>query len=94
MQWKGCKDITCCAETGLLDVKDLRRAEQRLDAAEDDGITLEPFNLVKEREEGRFDESGNYVENKPDEDADPEDAWLASEEGRGYLEHISGDYCQ
>ena len=28
----------------------------------DDGIQLEPFNLSKEREEGYFDASGNYVE--------------------------------
>lgn len=27
-----------------------------------DGIQIEPFNLAKEREEGYFDESGNYVE--------------------------------
>lgn len=28
----------------------------------DDGIAIEPFNLNKEREEGYFDASGNYVE--------------------------------
>jgi len=28
----------------------------------DDGIAIEPFNLDKEREEGYFDASGNYVE--------------------------------
>lgn len=28
----------------------------------DEGVTVEPFNLDKEREEGYFDENGNYVE--------------------------------
>lgn len=28
----------------------------------DDGIQMEPFNLRKEREEGYFDQSGNFVE--------------------------------
>ena len=28
----------------------------------DDGIEIEPFNLDQEREEGYFDESGNFVE--------------------------------
>lgn len=28
----------------------------------DDGIRLEPFNLEQEREEGYFDENGNFVE--------------------------------
>lgn len=28
----------------------------------DDGIQIEPFNLDKEREEGYFDEQGNFVE--------------------------------
>lgn len=28
----------------------------------DDGIQLEPFNLEREREEGYFDEAGNFVE--------------------------------
>lgn len=28
----------------------------------DEGVPLEPFNLEKEREEGYFDENGNYVE--------------------------------
>ena len=67
----------------MLGVTDLKRAEEEMEKAEDDGITLEPFNLVKEREEGSFDDAGNYVENKPDDDdADPQDAWLASDEGQ------------
>lgn len=28
----------------------------------EDGIEIEPFNLNKEREEGYFDENGNFVE--------------------------------
>ena len=72
----------------MLDVKDLKRVEEELELPEDDGIALEPFNLEKEREEGRFDESGNYVENKAEEDADAEDPWLASEEGERLSLHM------
>ena len=39
-------------------------------------MTLEPFNLERERAEGHFDESGHYVENKADESN--RDAWLDS----------------
>ena len=28
----------------------------------EDGIEMEPFNLEREREEGYFDEAGNFVE--------------------------------
>lgn len=28
----------------------------------EDGVQIEPFNLDKEREEGYFDENGNFVE--------------------------------
>lgn len=28
----------------------------------DEGVPLEPFNLEQEREEGYFDDNGNYVE--------------------------------
>jgi CD2 antigen cytoplasmic tail-binding protein 2 len=28
----------------------------------EDGIRIEPFNLEQEREEGYFDENGNFVE--------------------------------
>ena len=79
--------VSFSADTGILDVKDVRRAEEGLAMEEDDGITLEPFNLVKEREEGRFDEAGNYVENKEEEDADAQDAWLASDEGQSCARH-------
>ena len=45
--------------------------------AEEDGIALEPFNLKQERAEGRFDESGHYVEHARD-DAASRDAWFDS----------------
>lgn len=70
------------AETGMLAVDDLEGVEEVLERVEDDGITLEPFNLAKEREEGHFDEGGNYVENREEEDASAQDAWLTSDEGR------------
>jgi CD2 antigen cytoplasmic tail-binding protein 2 len=47
---------------------------------EEDGTKFEPFNLTAEREEGHFDEEGNYVERKEE---DEQDAWLASDAGRG-----------
>lgn len=53
---------------------------------EEDGMTLEPFNLTRERAEGHFDESGHYVEHKAD-DGD-RDAWFDSGE---YLTHNSRD---
>lgn len=34
----------------------------------EDGITIEPFNLNQEREEGYFDAEGNYVEYRLNED--------------------------
>ncbi|CAI8591418.1 unnamed protein product [Vicia faba] len=40
----------------------------------DDGIQIEPFNLDKEREEGYFDASGNFVEYVRDNEI--KDAWL------------------
>ncbi|KAI3815378.1 hypothetical protein L1987_15044 [Smallanthus sonchifolius] len=42
---------------------------------EDDGIQLEPFNLEQEREEGYFDQTGNYVGYFTN---DIKDAWLDS----------------
>lgn len=35
---------------------------------EDEGVTIEPFNLKQEREEGYFDADGNYVEYRNDND--------------------------
>ncbi|KNA16993.1 hypothetical protein SOVF_084110 [Spinacia oleracea] len=42
----------------------------------DDGVQLEPFNLEREREEGYFDEAGNFVEYVPEKEE--KDAWLDS----------------
>ncbi|KAK2388625.1 hypothetical protein P8452_26585 [Trifolium repens] len=44
----------------------------------EDGIHIEPFNLDKEREEGYFDASGNFVEYVRDNEI--KDAWLDSVE--------------
>ncbi|XP_057803989.1 uncharacterized protein LOC131019456 isoform X2 [Salvia miltiorrhiza] len=58
---------------------DVRKAEvqyQDNEAFIDEGVPVEPFNLEKEREEGYFDDNGNYVEyvNKNE----IKDAWLDS----------------
>ena len=53
-------------------------AEAAAELAEDDGNVLEPFNMAQEREEGHFDESGHYIENKED---DGMDAWAAEAGG-------------
>ncbi|TVU09345.1 hypothetical protein EJB05_42815 [Eragrostis curvula] len=42
----------------------------------DDGIRIEPFNLEQEREEGYFDENGNFVEYAKGNEL--KDAWLDS----------------
>ena len=34
----------------------------------DDGIQIEPFNLTREREEGYFDDAGNFVEYVPEKE--------------------------
>ncbi|KAK8934178.1 hypothetical protein KSP39_PZI015168 [Platanthera zijinensis] len=39
-----------------------------------DGIEIEPFNLKQEQEEGYFDENGNYVEYRHEQEI--QDAWL------------------
>ena len=72
-------------DTDLVD--DVRHVEEELEVEEEDGIRLEAFNLKDERQKGRFDESGNYVENEKegDEDNDATDAWLASDEGKYIL---------
>ncbi|XP_057525631.1 uncharacterized protein LOC130805048 [Amaranthus tricolor] len=44
----------------------------------DDGIQIEPFNLTREREEGYFDDAGNFVEYVPEKE--DKDAWLDSVE--------------
>lgn len=64
----------------------VEEAEEIADRDQDDGMKLEPFNLAQEREEGFFDESGHYVERKPDT-ADETDAWLGSEDGEQACVH-------
>ncbi len=53
---------------------------------EEDGVKLEPFNLKQEREDGYFDDDGNYVEHKRGgaggEDENDKDAWFESEEAK------------
>jgi CD2 antigen cytoplasmic tail-binding protein 2 len=51
--------------------------EEELEVAEEDGVTLEPFHMQRERTEGHFDEGGAYVEHARD-DAGSRDAWLDS----------------
>ena len=66
----------CCAGDTNADVGEA--AEEETELREDDGNTLEPFNLRQEREEGHFDEGGHYVEDKDEDDTD---AWMADSEG-------------
>ncbi|KAJ8564867.1 hypothetical protein K7X08_001327 [Anisodus acutangulus] len=61
------------------EVADISRAEVGYEENEtfiDDGIAIELFNLNKEREEGYFDASGNYVEYLNENEI--KDAWLDS----------------
>ncbi|KAH0757012.1 hypothetical protein KY290_020505 [Solanum tuberosum] len=61
------------------EIADISRAEVEYEENEtfiDDGIAIEPFNLDKEREEGYFDASGNYVEYLNQNEI--KDAWLDS----------------
>lgn len=59
-----------------------RFEKETLDIEQEGGIAFEPFNLKQEREEGCFDDDGNYVLRKqPGAEGDDEkDAWLDSEE--------------
>ena len=66
----------------------MEEAEEVADRDQDDGVKLEPFNLAVEREEGFFDESGHYVEHKPDNE-DETDAWLGSEDGEQLCYHAN-----
>lgn len=70
------------SDTSILEVSELQRAEEELEAQEDDGVKLEAFNLKEERARGHFDEAGNYVQDvKGSDEEEEEDAWLKSEEG-------------
>ncbi|XP_073065792.1 uncharacterized protein [Primulina eburnea] len=60
-------------------VPDIRKAEVQYKDNEtfvDEGVSIEPFNLEKEREDGYFDENGNYVEYIDQNEI--KDAWLDS----------------
>ncbi|KFM25007.1 CD2 antigen cytoplasmic tail-binding protein 2 [Auxenochlorella protothecoides] len=83
---KGAKD----ADTSILEVSELQRAEEELEAQEDDGVKLEAFNLKEERARGHFDEAGNYVQDAKgsDEEEEEEDAWLKSEEATVVSEEV------
>lgn len=50
----------------------------------DDPVPMTAFNLNEERQEGHFDEEGNFVFDKGDP-GDKEDAWLQSEEGKAVM---------
>ena len=64
-----------CADTDLVD--NVEDVEENFSQEEDDGVALEPFNLEQERQQGHFDEGGNYVEDKADDEE--KDAWLTSD---------------
>uniref|UniRef100_A0A1D1ZPP3 OCRE domain-containing protein n=1 Tax=Auxenochlorella protothecoides TaxID=3075 RepID=A0A1D1ZPP3_AUXPR len=82
---KGAKD----ADTSILEVSELQRAEEELEAQEDDGVKLEAFNLKEERARGHFDEAGNYVQDaKGSDEEEEEDAWLKSEEATVVSEEV------
>jgi CD2 antigen cytoplasmic tail-binding protein 2 len=72
--------LSAVADTDLVD--DVQRIEEELEVEEEDGIKLEAFNLIEERQKGYFDDAGNYVENEKDEEGDATDAWLASDEAK------------
>lgn len=63
------------ADTDL--VENVEEVEEQLQEESDGGVALEPFNLVQERRAGHFDEGGNYVEGKAEEE--DTDAWLTSD---------------
>ncbi|GIL85988.1 hypothetical protein Vretimale_9026 [Volvox reticuliferus] len=67
-----------------------RYEKDTLDVEEEDGITFEPFNLKQEREEGYFDEAGNYVLRKQngEDGEDEKDAWLNSDEAKVVSEEV------
>eukprot|EP00798_Chlamydomonas_sp_ICE-L_P009846 gene9846-7733_t len=64
---------------------DVDKFEQEAAVEEEDGVKFMPFNLNEEREEGDFDESGNYVERKNDEE---KDAWMDSHEAKVVSEEV------
>lgn len=70
---------TVVADDGDVDLTRISEVEVRYQVNEsfvEDGIEMEPFNLEREREEGYFDEAGNFVEFVTDKEE--KDAWLDS----------------
>ncbi|GFR41660.1 hypothetical protein Agub_g2402, partial [Astrephomene gubernaculifera] len=67
-----------------------RYEKDTLEVEEEDGIKFEPFNLKQEREEGFFDEDGNYVFRKQagEEGDEEKDAWLDSGETKVVSEAV------
>lgn len=59
----------------ILDEDDIEGQEEET-IRNDEGITVTPFNLRDELEEGHFDAQGNYIANKTDENVT--DEWLES----------------
>ncbi|XP_057295914.1 CD2 antigen cytoplasmic tail-binding protein 2-like [Hydractinia symbiolongicarpus] len=59
----------------ILDEDDIEGQEEET-IRNDEGITVTPFNLRDELEEGHFDAQGNYIANKTDENVT--DEWLDS----------------
>ncbi|KAL9231814.1 hypothetical protein vseg_006985 [Gypsophila vaccaria] len=66
------------AEVALSRISAAEVRYQENESFVNDGIEMEPFNLEKEREEGYFDESGNFVEYVVEKE--DKDAWLDSVE--------------
>ncbi|AMD19557.1 HCL594Wp [Eremothecium sinecaudum] len=53
---------------------------------ENEGVAIEAFNLVDESKYGVFDQYGNYIEEKEDEDEQQQDQWINDYDDE---EHIS-----
>ncbi len=81
------------AETELVGDEEIHEVEEALEVEEEDGITLEPFNLAQERRDGYFDEGGHYVEHKnKDEEEVEKDAWFADSKGGEHILMQSNDH--
>ncbi|KAG2483126.1 hypothetical protein HYH03_018016 [Edaphochlamys debaryana] len=82
------KDAKAAEDTEVVDAKATERYEKELEVEEEDGVQFEPFNLKQEREEGFFDDEGNYVYKKQGEGEDEKDAWLNSDEAKVVSEAV------
>ena len=75
------KEVARAAELGGTEVpEDVEAFEEEAEerAEEEAEEPMEPFNLKEEREQGHFDEAGNYVINKDEAN----DAWLDTDGGK------------